>query len=73
MGANGKLFSKYYTESGTRKLHKRINKVKLDFGHARCRFKKVCLEEQDMARDEWVVVRRVSVAKDDYRRTAAAG
>lgn len=70
LGAIAVLFSKYYTAVGSRKLHRRINKVKLDLEHARRRLKEVREEEYDTSRAEELVIQRVRFAKemiDDLR------
>lgn len=70
LGAIAVLFSKYYTAVGSRKLHRRINKVKLDLENARHRLKEVREEEYDTAREEEVALQRLRFAKeiiDDLR------
>jgi len=55
---------------GSRKLHRRINKVKLDLEHARHRLKEVRESEYDTSRDEENVIQHVRFAKemiDDLR------
>jgi len=63
-GAIGVVFTKYYTSVGSRKLHRRINKVKLDLEHSRHRLKEVREGEYDMTRNEELTVQRVRFAKE---------
>ena len=64
LGAIAVLFSKYYTAVGSRKLHRRINKVKLDLEHSRNRLKEVREEEYDTARAEELAIQRLRFAKE---------
>ena len=70
LGAIAVLSSKYYTAVGSRKLHHRINKVKLDLEHARHRLKEVREEEYETSRAEELAIQRLRFAKeiiDDLR------
>ena len=70
LGAIAVLFSKYYTAVGSRKLHRRINKVKLDLEAARRRLKEVREQEYDTSREEEEAIQRLRYAKeiiDDLR------
>ena len=70
IGSLGVVFTKYYTAVGSRKLHRRINKVKLDLEHVRRRLKEVRQEQHNMSHDEEEVLQRVRYTKeliDDLR------
>ncbi len=70
IGSLGAIFTKYYTAVGSRKLHRRINNVKLDLEHARRRLKEVREQEYGISQDEEVVIQRVRYTKeliDDLR------
>ncbi len=58
------LFAKYYTSVGSRKLHRRINKVKLDLEQSRRRLKEVREGEYDITRDEELMIQRLRFAKE---------
>ena len=64
IGSLGVIFSKYYTAVGSRKLHHRINRVKLDLEHVRRRLKEVRQQGYDIAADEEGVVLQVRYTKD---------
>jgi hypothetical protein len=64
IGAIAVLFMKYYTSVGSRKLHRRINKVKLDLENARHRLKEVRESEYDIAQSEETTIQRVQSAKE---------
>ena len=55
---------KYYTSVGSRKLHRRINKVKLDLENARHRLKEVRESEYDISQSEETTIQRFRSAKE---------
>jgi division protein CdvB (Snf7/Vps24/ESCRT-III family) len=63
-GAIAVVFTKYYTSVGSRKLHRRINNVKLDLESARHRLKEVREDEYEMTRSEESTIQRVRFAKE---------
>jgi hypothetical protein len=64
IGAIAVLFTKYYTSVGSRKLHRRVLKVKLDLEHSRHSLKEVREGEYGISRNEEMMIQRLSFAKE---------